>query len=84
MSIPDFKKLTKPLSSAILVPQKVATLGVLNLANNILKPFSEVLPKDMDKKVKDATSSDNNLSDTFKIGRDSTHHNPFGMPIYKP
>ena len=63
---PEVKKLTKPLSSAILVPQKVATLGVLNLANNILKPFSEVLPKDMGKKVKDATSSDNNLSDTFK------------------
>ena len=63
---PAVKKLTEPLSSAILVPQKVATLGVLNLANNILKPFSEVLPKDMGKKVKDATSSDNNLSDTFK------------------
>ena len=63
---PEVKKLTEPLSSAILVPQKVATLGVLNLANNILKPFSEVLPKDMGKKVKDATSSDNNLSDTFK------------------
>ena len=63
---PEVKKLTKPLSSAILVPQKVATLGVLNLANNILKPFSEVLPKDMGKKVKDATSSDNNLFDTFK------------------
>ena len=63
---PEVKKLTKPLSSAILVPQKVATLGVLNLANNVLKPFSEVLPKDVNKKVKDATSSDNNLSDTFK------------------
>ena len=63
---PEVQKLTKPLSSAILVPQKVATLGVLNLANNVLKPFSEVLPKDVNKKVKDATSSDNNLSDTFK------------------
>ena len=30
------------------------------------------------------TDKSMNLSDTFKIGGDSIHQNPFGMPIYKP
>ena len=76
---PEVQKLTEPLSSAILVPQKVATLGVLNLANNILKPFSKVLPKDMNKKMKDATSSDSNLFDRVNEFAGGLSNSVFGI-----
>ena len=76
---PEVQKLTEPLSSAILVPQKVATLGVLNLANNILKPFSKVLPKDMNKKMKDATSSDSNLFDRVDEFAGGLSNSVFGI-----
>lgn len=76
---PEVQKLTEPLSSAILVPQKVATLGVLNLANNILKPFSKVLPKDMNKKMKDATSSDSNLFDRVNEFAGGLANSVFGI-----
>ena len=38
------KKLTKPLSSVVTLPQKVASAGVLSFANNIVSPFSAFLP----------------------------------------
>ena len=41
---PVVKRLTKPLSSAITLPQKVAAAGVLSFANSILSPFSAFLP----------------------------------------
>ena len=49
-------------------------------ANQIFKQIaaSRALDTNVD------TTKSFNLSDTFKIGRDSTQHNPFGMPIYKP
>ena len=50
---PAVKKLTDPLSSAITIPQKVATLGVLSLANSIVKPFSTVLPNEAMTKIND-------------------------------
>ena len=50
---PAVKKLTDPLSSAITIPQKVATLGVLSLANSIVKPFSTVLPNEAMAKIND-------------------------------
>jgi muramidase (phage lysozyme) len=46
------QKLTKPLRSSITVPQKVATLGILNLANSILQPFTSILPEDANSEIK--------------------------------
>ena len=46
------QKLTEPLRSSITVPQKVATLGILNLANSILQPFNTILPDDANSEIK--------------------------------
>jgi hypothetical protein len=46
------QKLTEPLRSSITVPQKVATLGILNLANSILQPFTSILPEDANSEIK--------------------------------
>ena len=48
---PGVKKLTDPLSSAITIPQKVATLGVLSFAQSMVKPFSTVLPDEAIAKI---------------------------------
>ena len=48
---PRVKKLTEPLSSAITIPQKVATLGVLSFAQSMVKPFSTVLPDEAIAKI---------------------------------
>ena len=38
------RKLTKPLSSVISLPQKAAAAGVLSFANSIISPFAAFLP----------------------------------------
>ena len=45
------QKLTEPLRSSITVPQKVATLGILNLANSILQPFTSILPEEANSEI---------------------------------
>ena len=43
---PIIKKLTKPLTDSITLPQKVVALGTLSMAKTILGPFASILPQD--------------------------------------
>jgi hypothetical protein len=44
--LPAVKKLTKPLNSAIGLPQKAATAGMLSFAAAALSPFAGLMPKE--------------------------------------
>ena len=44
--IPAVTKLTKPLTTAISLPQKAATAGMLSFAKSAISPFTALMPKE--------------------------------------